>query len=375
MSDTSELMINPATRIPLTATGYVQPVAEDYAAVKSFSGFTGLDFSKALGLTDSSFRSYFRAKNINKGQGIPYYHWRFLIEAVGLESPIFAQEPNNSGLKEAFFDKDNWECPDISGFLLIKRRLGVGDIDICQRLDLKVKDYHEIKHDQFSQFGDWLKKSIAKERWFEFLERFNISSSSDLLDVKARLNPNTLNTLRSGEYEPPIPGELRTVMAAFDLDVPTTSLITGLRDDQVEFFSANHSYIRHVIKPREPSYSRNAWAPPRHDDIKSVLRTSSLTFGDVEEVLGLPQWELSKLRLKGYSKTLPGIDIEAWFEFLRLAGIDSIDTLRKRMKNTEEEAEQENRGSPFFESEFKAIPYSAWRLLIQGTRLVEPEKI
>ena len=45
MSENSELMINPATRIPLTATGYVQPVAEDYAALKGYTSFTGLDFS------------------------------------------------------------------------------------------------------------------------------------------------------------------------------------------------------------------------------------------------------------------------------------------------------------------------------------------
>ena len=109
MSENSELMINPATRIPLTATGYVDPMPEDYAALKSYTGFTGLDFSNALGVSSSNFRSYFRAKNINSDKGIPYYHWRFLVEACGLEKPVTVKEPNNSGLNESVFDNKNWK--------------------------------------------------------------------------------------------------------------------------------------------------------------------------------------------------------------------------------------------------------------------------
>ncbi|WP_286984168.1 hypothetical protein [Haliea sp.] len=375
MSENSELMINPATRIPLTATGYVQPVAEDYAALKGYTSFTGLDFSSALGVSASNFRSYFRAKNINKDQGIPYYHWRFLIEACGLERPVTVEEPNNSGLKKSVFDKKNWECPDASAFLLIKGRLGVNDVNICQRLNLKVKEYHEFRVNHFSEFSGWLEKNIEQSKWFEFLERFSIYSASDLLDVKSRLNPKSLETYRSGNYEPPFPEEFRAVRAAFKLDVPTTALLTGLRDDQVEFFSSPQSFIKHVVKPRAASYGRNNWAPPRHDDIKAIIKVSSLSVSDVGEKLGLPRWELSKLKLKGYSKTLAGIEIDDWFDFLRMAEIDSVEQLQDKMKSLIEEEESRNRPSPFFESEFKPVPYSAWRLLIQGTRLVESEKI
>lgn len=375
MSENSELMINPATRIPLTATGYVDPMPEDYAALKSYTGFTGLDFSNALGVSSSNFRSYFRAKNINSDKGIPYYHWRFLVEACGLEKPVTVKEPNNSGLNESVFDNKNWKCPDAAEFLLIKGRLGINDVNICQRLNLKVKEYHEIRNNHFSDFGNWLEKNIEQPEWFAFLERFGVSSSSDLLDVKSRLNPKSLETHRSGNYEPPLPEEFRAVRSAFKLDVPTTALLTGLRDDQVEFFSSPQSFIKHVVKPRAASYSRSNWAPPRHDDLKAIIKVSSLSVSDVAEKLGLPRWESSKLKLKGHSKTLSGIDVVDWFDFLECAEIDSLEQLQDRMKALVEEEEASNRKHPFFESEFKPVPYSAWRLLIQGTRLVEPEKI
>lgn len=369
-------VMNPMVRVPLTASGYVEPTGEDYHALKQMTGCDGMQMAAAIGVTQSAFRTYFRAKNINKGRGIPYYHWRFLIEATSLESPVLFKKPELPAINESVFSASNWTPPKASDILQAQKLLGVKDITLCRFLGFDLEGFQAARYERSKALDTWFANTkIVKEDWFSFLAEHKVETVSDVIDVKKRLNPAMFETLRSGGYEPPTPNDIRAVMAAYGVTTSVGALVTGLWDEQLDYHLANHSHIMHKVRPRKGAYQDGGWEPPRHDDLKVILKITDTSLGELVNALGVPAWEKNKLELNGHSRPISEIKKEDWFAFLIENGLTSYDVIMDKVHELEDEARDNSRPDPFFEEEINPIPYSAWRLMIQAAQLVEPEKI
>lgn len=371
LDKSDKYVINPMALLPFTTPGYQQPTGDDYYALKQITGKTGVDFATALGVSQSSFRSYFNAKNINKGLGIPYFNWRFMLEATGLEKPVFFNPTGKVELRSEIFSESDWTCPNLAELSFIQKRLGLKDITLCKKIGIDLEEFQKQKRQNLQVFDNWFSSILDSSQWIGFLRHYNVEEPQDLFDARKRINPAVLNTLVSGDFVSPEPHEVKSVLAASGINVVTASLISGLRDDEVEFYCAPHSYIRHKVSPRQEAYELDGWKPPRHDDLKILMKISGITALDIQQALNLPRWEASKLKLKGYSKALKDVDKESWFSLLSSAGVDGHADILDKMKMETDFAKSD----PFYEEKQNSIPYAAWRLLIQSVRLVEPERI